>query len=178
MATPKELSKTINEGIRELEKRIYRVFTTQPEPPTPSPTFKTTEEQTKYINESIKEIEESLNIPPPIKIERKVYIPKPIEEQLKEIDEHIAKNGPVTLNSVYEEGLKQNEEYITDLKKQIIQKKVILDYLLDELINLREQKKDEKIINHLEDEFTKLRKEKITLEERLFKMEEHMRCFS
>ena len=81
------------------------------------------------------------------------------------------------LREVLKESLKQNEEYICDLTIQIKEKRIILNYIIDELIKLREQKKEENIINYLEDEFERLRKERCVLEERLFRVKESMRCF-
>ena len=76
--------------------------------------------------------------------------------------------------NVLEEIRRQNEEYINDLTKQINEKRIILNYLLDELIKLREQGKEEDTIKHLEDEFERLRNEREALEERLVRVKENM----
>ena len=98
---------------------------------------------------------------------------KSIDDKIEEVRRQIRNNE---IENLLKESEKQNEEYILDLSKQIREKRIILNYILDELINLREQK-EENIINYLEDEFERLRKERRALEERLFKAKELIRCF-
>ena len=71
----------------------------------------------------------------------------------------------------------RDEAHICKLTTQIKEKRVILNYILDELIKLREQKKEENIITYLEDEFERLRKERYDLDERLFRVKELVRGF-
>ena len=74
-----------------------------------------------------------------------------------------------------DESTRQDEEYVIDLQKRIDEKRIILNYLLDQLIERREQKENSIIIHLLEEEFEKHRIDREKLEERLIKMKEHIR---
>ena len=73
------------------------------------------------------------------------------------------------------EFIKQDEERIIDLQKQAHEKRIILNYLLDELIQRRERKEDAIVIKLLEEEFERLRLERERLEKRIIELEEHIR---
>ena len=73
------------------------------------------------------------------------------------------------------EFIKQDEERIIDLQKQTHEKRIILNYLLDELIQRRERKEDAIVIKLLEEEFERLRLERERLEKRIIKLKEHIR---
>ena len=70
---------------------------------------------------------------------------------------------------------KQDEERIIDLQKQAHEKRIILNYLLDELIQRRERKEDAIVIKLLEEEFERLRLERERLEKRIIELKEHIR---
>ena len=84
-------------------------------------------------------------------------------------------NGENPTDNILEESIRQYEERIKDLQKQIHEKRIILNYLLDKLIELRELKADTNTITHLEEEFERLRLEREKLEEMLTKLKEHKR---
>ena len=142
----------------------------------------------KTINEQIKDLQERINASKP----KPVTSEKSINEQIEDLQRRLNKDKPKSINEqiedlrrrirgderedLLEESAKQNEEYILDLSKRIEEKRIILNYMLDELIKLREQRKEENIISYLEDEFERLRKERHRLEERLVRVKEHMRC--
>ena len=71
--------------------------------------------------------------------------------------------------------IKQDEERIMDLQKQAHEKRIILNYLLDELIQRRERKEDANVIKLLEEEFERLRLERERLEKRIIELKEHIR---
>ena len=73
------------------------------------------------------------------------------------------------------EFIKQDEERIIDLQKQAHEKRIILNYLLDELIQRRERKEDAIVIKLLEEEFERLRLERERLEKRIIELKEHIR---
>ena len=73
------------------------------------------------------------------------------------------------------EFIKQDEERIIDLQKQAHEKRIILNYLLDELIQRRERKEDANVIKLLEEEFERLRLERERLEKRIIELKEHIR---
>ena len=73
------------------------------------------------------------------------------------------------------EFIKQDEERIMDLQKQAHEKRIILNYLLDELIQRRERKEDANVIKLLEEEFERLRLERERLEKRIIELKEHIR---
>ena len=73
------------------------------------------------------------------------------------------------------EFIKQDEERIIDLQKQAHEKRIILNYLLDELIQRRERKEDAIVIKLLEGEFERLRLERERLEKRIIKLKQHIR---
>ena len=73
------------------------------------------------------------------------------------------------------EFIKQDEERIMDLQKQAREKRIILNYLLDELIQRRERKEDANVIKLLEEEFERLRLERERLEKRIIELKEHIR---
>ena len=72
------------------------------------------------------------------------------------------------------EFIKQDEERIIDLQKQAYEKRIILNYLLDELIQRRERKEDANVIKLLEEEFERLRLERERLEKRIIELKEHI----
>ena len=139
--------------IRKLNDLINN-FTTehqQPQPiPQQPPLRRMTEEERRRNDErhesimrQIEEIERSLhNIPPP-----PPPPPPPHQEMIKKF-------------------IKQDEERIMDLQKQAHEKRIILNYLLDELIQRRERKEDANVIKLLEEEFERLRLERERLEKK------------
>ena len=74
-----------------------------------------------------------------------------------------------------EQFIKEDEERIIDLQKQAHEKRIILNYLLDELIQRREKKEDSIVIKLLEEEFERLRLERERLEKRIIELKEHIR---
>ena len=102
--------------------------------------------------------------PSPQRIEEHETISRRIEELRRSV------NGENLTESI-----RQDEERIRDLQKQIHEKRIILNYLLEELIQRREQKEDTIVIKLLEEEFERLRKERQTLEEGLTLVKQHMR---
>ena len=104
------------------------------------------------IDRQIEQIRRSLhNIPPP-----PPPPPPPHQEMIKKF-------------------IKQDEERIMDLQKQAHEKRIILNYLLDELIQRRERKEDANVIKLLEEEFERLRLERERLEKRIIELKEHIR---
>ena len=77
--------------------------------------------------------------------------------------------------NILEESMKQNEEYVINLQKQINEKRIIANYLLNQLMERRERKENSTAINLLEEEFEKHRIEIKKLEEILIKMKEHIK---
>ena len=99
------------------------------------------------IMRQIEKIERSLhNIPPP---------PPPPSPSHQEMIKKI---------------IKQDEERIMDLQKQAHEKRTIINYLLDELIQRRERKEDANVIKLLEEEFERLRLERERLEKRIIEL--------
>ena len=102
----------------------------------------------------------------------------PINERIDRLRRQIRESNGEFVDdeppNVLEESRRQTEEHISDLTKRIDEKRIILNYLLDQLIELRERRKDTNTINHLEDEFERLRNEREALEERLVRVKENM----
>ena len=71
--------------------------------------------------------------------------------------------------------IKQDEERIIDLQKQANEKRIILNYLSNELIQRRERKEDAIVIKLLEEEFERLRLERERLEKRIIELKEHIK---
>ena len=107
----------------------------------------TNDEMREEIARQIEEIQNRLTTPPP---------PPPPQEMIKKF-------------------IKQDEERIIDLQKQAHEKRIILNYLLDELIQRRERKEDANVIKLLEEEFERLRLERERLEKRIIELKEHIR---
>ena len=141
---------TLDERIQRLKRRIN-----DPSPP-PSPTIteerRRSDEEGDNIRRRIEKIRRSLyNIPPP---------PPP---------------PPTPHQKMIKKFIKQDEERIMDLQKQAHEKRIILNYLLDELIQRRERKEDANVIKLLEEEFERLRLERERLEKRIIELKEHIR---
>ena len=159
MTTIDEIRDIVFYVIRKLNDLIINFTATQqpqPQPQPPIPIRRMTEEERRIRNESItrqiEEIERSLhNIPPP-----PPPPPLPHQEMIKKI-------------------IKQDEERIMDLQKQAHEKRIILNYLLDELIQRRERKEDANVIKLLEEEFERLRLERERLGKRIIELKEHIR---
>ena len=167
MTTIDEIRDIVFYIIRKLNDFINN-FTTEQQPPqqprpqprSPSPGRRMTEEERRrrsderheHIMRQIEEIERSLhNIPPP---------PPPPSPSHQEMIKKF---------------IKQDEERIMDLQKQAHEKRIILNYLLDELIQQRERKEDANVIKLLEEEFERLRLERERLEKRIIELKEHIR---
>ena len=121
-----------------------------PQPPRPRPPHR--QITGEDIDRHIEQIRRSLhNIPPP-----PPPPPPPHQEMIKKI-------------------IKQDEERIMDLQKQAHEKRIILNYLLDELIQRRERKEDANVIKLLEEEFERLRLERERLEKKIIELKEHIR---
>ena len=82
---------------------------------------------------------------------------------------------PTPHQKIIKKFIKQDEERIMDLQKQAHEKRIILNYLLDELIQRRERKEDANVIKLLEEEFERLRLERERLEKRIIELKEHIR---
>ena len=143
--------------IQERIDRIKRSLNNEEEPkPEPQPTPETStildDPAGLLIQERIDRIKRSLNMeePPP---------PPPSPSPQEMIKKFI----------------KQDEERIMDLQKQAHEKRIIFNYLLDELIQRRERKEDANVIKLLEEEFERLRLERERLEKRIIKLKEHIR---
>ena len=131
----------------------------------------------KYIDEQIQILQKQFEEEKKEKQQRKKQV---VDEKEKFIDTEIEslqrQFRDEEIEDLLKESFKQTEEYISELSKQIGEKRIVLMYILDELIELREQRKEESVINYLEDKFERLRKERCILEERLFRVKEHIRC--
>ena len=128
-------------------------LTTEPQPPRlPRPRPPHYQVTGEDIDRRIEQIRRSLyNIPPP---------PPP---------------PPTPHQKMIKKFIKQDEERIMDLQKQAHEKRIILNYLLDELIQRRERKEDANVIKLLEEEFERLRLERERLEKRIIELKEHIR---
>ena len=99
-----------------------------------------------------------------------------VKQQLEEFYNRIdAQSPPTPHQKMIKKFIKQDEERIMDLQKQAYEKRIILNYLLDELIQRRERKEDANIIKLLEEEFERLRLERERLEKRIIELKEHIR---
>ena len=155
MATIDEVRDIVFYIIRKLNDLIIN-FTTeqaQPQPPQPRPRRRSHDE----IMNEIEEIRRNLYTPPPSPPPSPPPPPPPPPQEM--IGEFI----------------KQDEERIIDLQKQAHEKRIILNYLLDELIQRRERKEDAIVIKLLEEEFERLRLERERLEKRIIELKEHIR---
>ena len=120
-----------NLTIDERIERIRRSINGEEQPPHPAiEERRRSDEEGENISRRIQEIRRRLDtpIPPP-----SPPSPSP-QEMIKKI-------------------IKQDEERIMDLQKQAHEKRIILNYLLDELIQRRERKEDANVIKLLEEEF-------------------------
>ena len=179
--------------IRKLNDFINNFTTEQqpPQQPRPQPYFRRmTEEERRRDDErhesimrQIEEIERSLYTPPPSPI-----IPTRTEEECERIDAGVSEllrkvnEKPIppsfpfsSHQEMIKKFIKQDEERIMDLQKQAHEKRIILNYLLDELIQRRERKEDANVIKLLEEEFERLRLERERLEKRIIELKEHIR---
>ena len=179
---------TTGERIEDMGRRIQelrRKLNMTPPPPSPSPM--TTEERIENMGRRIQELRTRLNTPPP---------PSPtITEERRRSDEegdNIRRRIEKIRRSLYnipppppppptphqkmiKKFIKQDEERIMDLQKQAHEKRIILNYLLDELIQRRKRKEDANVIKLLEEEFERLRLERERLEKRIIELKEHIR---
>ena len=140
------------------------------------------DERHEHIMRQIQEIQRNLNTPPPSPI-----IPTRINEELERIDAGVSEllrkvnekpvppSFPSSSQEMIKKFIKQDEERIMDLQKQAHEKRIILNYLLDELIQRRERKEDANVIKLLEEEFERLRLERERLEKRIIELKEHIR---
>ena len=153
MTTIDEVRDIVFYVLRKLNDIIIN-FTREEQPqPQPQPPRRVIENQFPdlTIQERIDRIRRSLNIeepPPP---------PSPSHQEM------------------IKKFIKQDEERIMDLQKQAHEKRIILNYLLDELIQRRERKEDANVIKLLEEEFERLRLERERLEKRIIELKEHIR---
>ena len=136
--------------LRKINDFLVDLTTEIPQPPQPQPPHR--QITGEDIDRQIEQIRRSLhNIPPP-----PPPPPPPHQEMIKKF-------------------IKQDEERIMDLQKQAHEKRIILNYLLDELIQRRERKEDANVIKLLEEEFERLRLERERLEKRIIELKEHIR---
>ena len=158
MASIDELKDIAFYIIRKLNDLINN-FTTEHQQPRPRPHFRRmTEEERRRDDErhqsimrQIEDIRRSLHDTPP---------PPPPSPSHQEMIKKF---------------IKQDEERIMDLQKQAHEKRIILNYLLNELIQRRERKEDANVIKLLEEEFERLRLERERLEKRIIELKEHIR---
>ena len=141
-----------NLTIDERIERIRRSINGEEQPPHPpiEESEEIVDEEHEHIMRRIRKIQTSLDTPPP---------PPPSPSPQEMIKKFI----------------KQDEERIMDLQKQAHEKRIILNYLLDELIQRRERKEDANVIKLLEEEFERLRLERERLEKRIIELKEHIR---
>ena len=145
-----------DEEHEDIRRRIQELRTRLNTPPPPTPTIteerRRSDEEGDNIRRRIEQIRRRLhNIPPP---------PPP---------------PPTPHQKMIKKFIKQDEERIMDLQKQAHEKRIILNYLLDELIQRRERKEDANVIKLLEEEFERLRLERERLEKRIIELKEHIR---
>ena len=151
--------------IRKLNDLINN-FTTehqQPQQPRPQPHFRQMTEEERRRSD-----------------ERHEHIMRQIEEIERNFTQYVPPPPPPPSPSpspqeMIGEFIKQDEERIIDLQKQAHEKRIILNYLLDELIQRRERKEDAIVIKLLEEEFERLRLERERLEKRIIELKEHIR---
>ena len=132
----------------------------------------------RKVNDIINYITEEPQPQPP----RPIILDPPtdltIDERIERIKRELNMEEPPPSPSPQEmigEFIKQDEERIIDLQKQAHEKRIILNYLLDELIQRRERKEDAIVIKLLEEEFERLRLERERLEKRIIELKEHIR---
>ena len=131
----------------------------QPQPQPRRQYRQMTEEERRRDNEIDKDIDRRIE-----QIRRSLYdIPPPPPPP------------PTPHQKIIKKFIKQDEERIMDLQKQTHEKRIILNYLLDELIQRRERKEDANVIKLLEEEFERLRLERERLEKRIIELKEHIR---
>ena len=178
-----------NLTLDERIERLRRSFNNPSPPPSPAPI--TTEERIpdeehEDIRRRIQELRTRLNTPPPptptITEER---IPDERDKDIRRRIEDIRRRlhnippppppPPTPHQKIIKKFIKQDEERIMDLQKQAHEKRIILNYLLDELIQRRERKEDANVIKLLEEEFERLRLERERLEKRIIELKEHIR---
>ena len=141
------------------------------------------DERHEHIMRQIQKIERSLYTPPPSPIiptrteEECEIIDAGVSELLRKVNEKpIPPSFPFSSHQeMIKKFIKQDEERIMDLQKQAHEKRIILNYLLDELIQRRERKEDANVIKLLEEEFERLRLERERLEKRIIELKEHIR---
>ena len=160
MTTIDEIREIALHMLRKINDFLVDLTTEPPQQPQPRRQYREMTEEERRRNDEIhediarqiEEIRRSLhNIPPP-----PPPPPPPHQEMIKKF-------------------IKQDEERIIDLQKQAHEKRIILNYLLDELIQRRERKEDAIVIKLLEEEFERLRLERERLEKRIIELKEHIR---
>ena len=137
------------------------------------------EEIQTWLDEETEETQPTLRSPPTreevedsINQQIEDSVKRQLEEFYKRID---AQSPPTPHQEMIKKFIKQDEERIMDLQKQAHEKRIILNYLLDELIQRREREEDANVIKLLEEEFERLRLERERLEKRIIELKEHIR---
>ena len=188
MASIDELRDIVFYIIRKVNDVIIN-FTTPPQPQPPRLRFRArTEEerqrfneQTELIDRMMADLRRSINGEDSVREECE-RIDVGVSELLRRVNEEPIPPPPPpppppspSPQEMIGEFIKQDEERIIDLQKQAHEKRIILNYLLDELIQRRERKEDAIVIKLLEEEFERLRLERERLEKRIIELKEHIR---
>ena len=135
----------------------------------------TTDIRGDYITKQIQEIQTSLDTPPP------PPTPTITEERVDEEGDNISRRIQEIQRRLYkptreeEQLIKHYEEEIKNYQKRIDEKTIILNYILSNLIWLRQLKDDITTIEFLEEEFHKIKIERDRAEEMVNKFKEHIR---
>ena len=163
MTTIDELRDIVFYIIRKLNDFIINVTTPQqpPQQPRPQPPLRRiTEEERRRRSD-----------------EKGENISRRIQEIRRRLDTPLPPPSPPSPSpqEMIKKFIKQDEERIMDLQKQAHEKRIILNYLLDELIQRRERKEDANVIKLLEEKFERLRLERERLEKRIIELKEHIR---
>ena len=183
MASIDELRDIVFYIIRKVNDVIIN-FTTPPQPQPPRLRFRARTEEERQRDEDeheriirrIEDIRRSINGEDSVREECE-RIDAGVSELLRKVNEKpIPPSFPFSSHQeMIKKFIKQDEERIMDLQKQAHEKRIILNYLLDELIQRRERKEDANVIKLLEEEFERLRLERERLEKRIIELKEHIR---
>ena len=201
MTTIDEIRDIVFYIVRKLNNVIVNFTTEQP----PLPTHEEIEDIRRILpptppplpthEEIMEEIEDISGSFPPTPPPQDLLIPQVSEEERQRINEELERidagvsellrkvnEKPIpppppssSPQEMIKKFIKQDEERIMDLQKQAHEKRIILNYLLDELIQRREKKEDANVIKLLEEEFERLRLERERLEKRIIELKEHIR---
>ena len=186
MTTVDEVRDILFYLLRKINDFLVDLTTETPQPqPQPQPRRTITSEE---LGRRIEEVRRSLNgtrqprpQPQPQPRQRITYneLDRRIEEVRRSLNHTRQPQQPPPPSPSHQEMIKkiikQDEERIMDLQKQAHEKRIILNYLLDELIQRRERKEDANVIKLLEEEFERLRLERERLEKRIIELKEHIR---